>query len=577
MKQFTGLPASPGIAIGPVWVYAPTAVAIPTHTVANPLEETKRFHEALKTAESQLQALEKHTLETIGYEEAAIFEAHQLFLQDPDLIESVEMLIEGEQVNAEAAVSQAIAEYAEALLAVEDEYFQARAVDVQDVGQRVIRILLGVGEEKAAFPDAPTIVLADDLTPSDTVQFPKDRLLALATVRGGPTSHTAILARSLGIPAIVSLPLPLALISGDSVLILDGSTGQVTLNPDEATLQQAKSAQTAWQQQQDVELKAAMATAVTTDGHQVEIVANIGGAADAQTALTYGAEGVGLFRTEFLYLDRDSMPTEDEQTAAYQEIFEIMGERPLVVRTLDIGGDKAVSYLGFTAEPNPFLGWRAIRMMDERPDVLHDQFRALLRAAGATSQPTDLRIMVPMVSNLGEIKQARAMLDKAQTELVNEGVIVPEKVQFGIMVEIPAAALLVPHFSNYVDFFSIGTNDLTQYTLAVDRTNERVAALATPYHPAVLNLIATTIFNAHKHGKWVGLCGEFAGDPLAAPLLLGLGLDEFSMAPAAIPAVKAMLRRCSRVVCHGIAAHVLELATAKEVKAYLQEKVAEMA
>lgn len=576
MKQFTGLPASPGIAIGSVWVYAPTAVAVASHTIANPLEEIKRFHDALKTAESQLQALEKHTLETIGYEEAAIFEAHQLFLQDPDLIESIEMMVEGEQLNAEAAVSQAIEQYAEALLAVEDEYFQARAVDVRDVGQRIIRCLMGIADDHADFPNRPVIVLADDLTPSDTVQFPKDRLLALATVRGGPTSHTAILARSLGIPAIVSLPLPLALIDGKSTLILDGSTGQVTLNPDEATLQQAKSAQAAWQRQQDVALQAALETAVTTDGHQVEVVANIGGAADAQTALTYGAEGVGLFRTEFLYLDRDSMPGEDEQTAAYQEIFEIMGERPLVVRTLDIGGDKAVSYLGFTAEPNPFLGWRAIRMMDERPDVLYHQFRALLRAAGATSQPTDLRIMVPMVSNIDEVKQARAMLDQARTDLHDEGIPVPEKLQFGIMVEIPAAALQVPHFSNYVDFFSIGTNDLTQYTLAVDRTNERVAPLATPYHPAVLNLIATTIFNAHKHGKWVGLCGEFAGDPLAAPLLLGLGLDEFSMAPAAIPAVKAMLRRCSRVACHGLAAHVLELATAKEVKAYLEEKVAEM-
>lgn len=576
MKQFTGLPASPGIAIGPVWLYAPTAVSIPTHTVANPLEEVKRFHAALKTAESQLQALEKHTLETIGYEEAAIFEAHQLFLQDPDLIESIEMVIEGELVNAETAVSQAIAEYAEALLAVEDEYFQARAVDVQDVGQRVIRILLGVGEQKAAFPNVPTIVLADDLTPSDTVQFPKDRLLALATVRGGPTSHTAILARSLGIPAIVSLPLPLELINRETTLILDGSTGQVTLNPDEATLQQAKSAQAAWQRQQDVELQAAMETAVTTDGHQVEIVANIGGAADAQTALTYGAEGVGLFRTEFLYLDRDSMPTEDEQTAAYQEIFEIMGERPMVVRTLDIGGDKAVSYLGFTAEPNPFLGWRAIRMVDERPEVLYDQFRALLRAAGATSQPTDLRIMVPMVSNLAEVRRAKKMLAEAQASLRQAGIPQASKVQFGIMVEVPSAALLAGHIAKEVDFFSIGTNDLTQYTLAVDRTNERVAALATPFHPAVIGLIAQTIMAAHKQGKWVGLCGEFAGNPLAAPLLLGLGLNEFSMAPAAIPAVKGMLRRFSLVQCHGIAAHVLELATAEEVKAYLEEKVAKV-
>lgn len=576
MKQFKGLSASPGIAIGPVWVYAPTAVSIETRTIDNPLEEIKRFQEALKTAESQLQALEKHTLETIGYEEAAIFEAHQLFLQDPDLIESIEMIIDGEKVNAETAVSRAINHYAEALSAIEDEYFQARAVDVQDVGQRVIRVLLGVGENKAAFPDLPTIVLADDLTPSDTVQFPKDRLLALATVRGGPTSHTAILARSLGIPAIVSLPMPLESLTKETTLILDGNTGLVTLNPDETCLQQAKAAQIAWQNQQNVELRAAMETAVTTDGHQVEIVANIGGAADAQTALSHGAEGVGLFRTEFLYLDRDSMPTEDEQTAAYQEIFEIIGERPMVVRTLDIGGDKAVSYLGFTAEPNPFLGWRAIRMVDERPEVLFHQFRALLRAGGATSQPTDLRIMVPMVSNLAEVRRAKEMLAEAQASLRNDGIPQAKKVQFGIMVEVPSAALMANHIAKEVDFFSIGTNDLTQYTLAVDRTNERVAALATPFHPAVLGLIAQTIMAAHKQGKWVGLCGEFGGNPLAAPLLLGLGLNEFSMAPAAIPGVKAILRRFSLVECHGIAAHVLELATADEVKAFLEKKVAEV-
>ena len=267
MKQFTGLPASPGIAIGPVWVYAPTAVSIETRTIANPLEEIKRFQDALKTAETQLQALEKHTLETIGYEEAAIFEAHQLFLQDPDLIESIEAIIEGEKLNAETAVAQAIEQYAEALLAVEDEYFQARAVDVRDVGQRIIRCLLRMSEDKSDFPDHPAIVLADDLTPSDTVQFPKDRLLALATVRGGPTSHSAILARSLGVPAVVSLPVPLETVNNNSTIILNGTTGQATLDPDEATLHEAQTAQTRWQQQLRVELRAALDSAVTTDGH----------------------------------------------------------------------------------------------------------------------------------------------------------------------------------------------------------------------------------------------------------------------------------------------------------------------
>jgi phosphoenolpyruvate-protein phosphotransferase len=312
--------------------------------------------------------------------------------------------------------------------------------------------------------------------------------------------------------------------------------------------------------------------AITRDGHTVEVVANVGGVEDARSALSHGAEGIGLFRTEFLFLERSELPSEDEQFEAYRQVFEVMAGRPVVVRTLDIGGDKAVSYLGFTQEANPFLGWRAIRMIDERPEVFFHQIRALLRAGCSV----DLRIMVPMVSNLEEIERAQGVLDQARGSLRDEGLSGADQVQFGIMVEVPSAALLADRLATHVDFFSIGTNDLTQYTLAVDRTNARVAHLASPYHPAVLALIHLTIQAAHSHGKWVGVCGELAGDVLATPLLLGMGLDEFSMAPALIPSVKQVLRRSSRAECQAIVSQALALSSTDLVLAYLQEQASRM-
>lgn len=349
---------------------------------------------------------------------------------------------------------------------------------------------------------------------------------------------------------------------------MDGATGDVILGPTLAELNLAKERQGEWQKQRARLLSTASRPAITRDGHAVEVVANIGSAADARTALENGAEGVGLFRTEFLYLDRDSLPTESEQTETYRQAFQVIGPRPIVVRTLDIGGDKAVSYLSLTAEPNPFLGWRAIRMIRERPDVLEQQLRALLAAGGQTQ--ADLRIMLPMVSSVGEVARAREIFDEAQAQLIVEGRPLPPTIQFGIMVEVPSAAVQADHFAQMVDFFSIGTNDLPQYTLAVDRTNERVAALASPYHPAVLRLIQMTIEAAHRHGKWVGLCGELGGDVIAAPLLLGLGLDEFSMAASAIPAVKEAIRQWTMEGACDVARHALSLSSAVDVIDYLK-------
>jgi phosphoenolpyruvate-protein phosphotransferase len=568
MNELSGLPAAPGIAIGAVWHYRPQTITIPRHTIQDTAAELYRLDQAIEVARTQLEAVAERTQKEIGKEEAAIFEAHLMFLDDPSLKDSVVELIEGKHLNAVAAVQEAGVELAQSFRELDDPYFQARATDIEDVTRRLVYCLLGVDlDASASMPNIPVIVVADDLTPSDTVGFDRAGLLGFATVRGGPTSHTAILARTLGIPAVVNVSLDLENINVIENAVLDGFTGRVILNPSGVFLAAAQRQLEEWKARLTGEMLMAQEAAVTTDGHRTEIVANIGNVGDARQAVACGAEGVGLLRTEFLFLERDTMPDETEQTASYHAIFEIIGaNHPLVVRTLDIGGDKAVPYLGFPEEQNPFLGWRAIRMMDRHADLLKTQFRALLRAGAGY----DLRIMVPMVSARSELERARSLLEEAKKELAAEGIDYCITAQFGAMIEVPSAALIVEHLAPLVDFFSIGTNDLTQYTLAVDRTNERVAALASPYHPAVLRLIARVIFESHKAGKWVGLCGELAGDVLAVPLLLGLGLDEFSMAPAAIPSVKAAIRRASLRDARHIAARALELPSKVEVLAYLR-------
>jgi phosphoenolpyruvate-protein phosphotransferase len=568
--QVKGLPASPGIAIGPVWIYRPIQVQIERRSDCDSEIEIERIETAFAQAKSQLGDLYQRTLLAIGAEQAAIFEAHQLFLDDPEFRKSIYLLLEEEQVNAEVAVLQVVERFAKEMLALEDEYFKARAQDIRDVGRRIEYCLAGINPEDVSLPQKAVIVIAEDLTPSDTVQFDRQKILGFCTVKGGPTSHTAILARSLGVPAVVSAPVDVDNFQNGETLILDGNQGQLLINPTSSELSAAEAARQDWQSTWQTQLHAANKPAVTLDGHTVEVVSNIGGLEDARMALEYGAEGVGLLRTEFLYLDRHSMPAEEEQVAIYREIIQLMGDRPLVVRTLDIGGDKEVEYLGLHQEPNPFLGWRAIRMIQERPDVLRNQFRALLQAGVGGN----LCIMIPLVSTLEEVQLARQLLEEAKTSLYSEGRVFTQDFQFGIMVEVPSAALLVDRIADHVDFFSIGTNDLTQYTLAVDRTNERVAYLASPFHPAVLTLIAGTIKAAHAKGKWVGLCGEMAGDPLATPLLLGLGLDEFSMAPTSIPVVKHTISGLYYQSCQEIATEALQLPTTGAVINFLKSLAA---
>lgn len=566
-QELSGIGASPGIVIGPGWVYRPIEVEVLRVDINDPQEELTRLDNALAEARKQLQGIKERTLESIGSEEAAIFEAHQMFLDDPEFLRGIQDFISDQKINSEAAVIEVVERFADEMLSLEDEYFQARAQDIRDVGRRIIHCLAGIDSTSLDYPNEPVIILADDLTPSDTVQFDRGMILGLCTVRGGPTSHTAILARSLGVPAAVCVPISFDQIEKGATLILDGTRGVLTIEPSQSSITKAEAERSAWQSEWQIQLNAADQPAVTLDGKRVEIVANVGNVEDAKLALKYGAEGIGLLRTEFLYLDRQAMPNERQQVEAYREIFELMDDRPLVVRTLDIGGDKAVSYLGLKEESNPFLGWRAIRMINERPDVLQNQFRALIRAGVGR----DLRIMIPLVSSVTEVQAARKILDDACHSLAGEGIQFQDKVQFGIMVEVPSAALLVEQIADYVDFFSIGTNDLTQYTLAVDRTNERVANLASPFHPAVIKLIARTIRSAHEKGKWVGLCGEMAGDPLAAPLLLGFGLNEFSMVPTSIPKVKQLIRKLDSDNCARLANISLGFQSTQEVVDYLQE------
>ncbi|MDZ4158982.1 MAG: phosphoenolpyruvate--protein phosphotransferase, partial [Anaerolineaceae bacterium] len=415
----------------------------------------------------------------------------------------------------------------------------------------------------------PSIVIARDLTPSQTALMDHASVLAFCTAEGGATSHTAILAKSLGIPAIVALGETILDLPPCDFVLVDAIAGELTHQPTPEQRQIFKQRRIQAISQQEEVLKAAFEPAITRDNVCVEVFANIGSVADAQAAIAHGAEGVGLFRTEFLFLSRQSMPSVEQQIEVYRKVIDTLGGRPLVVRTLDIGGDKQVDYLGIIAEANPFLGWRGIRMISERADVLRDQLYALLTAAAGT----DLRIMLPMVSQVEEVISARRLLDEALAAVRQADADFQIKLQLGIMIEVPSAALMVEHFAPHVDFFSIGTNDLTQYTLAVDRMNARVASLASPFHPAVLKLIERTVRVAHENKKWVGMCGELAGEPLAVPFLLGVGLDEFSMPPPAIPTIKHIIRQISVGACKGIAEHVLRLATTEETRDYLKSEL----
>jgi phosphoenolpyruvate-protein phosphotransferase len=562
MPVIQGIPASPGYAEGAAFWIARPEIVIPRYHTSDHKKECQRLESSLITARLQIAGILEHAQQQVSQDEAAIFEAHQLFLEDPELLGIVQNCIQEENLNAEAAWSEGIESYARMLEGMENEYFAARAADVRDVGQRVLRLLMAAPEEDAAVLTHAAIVLARNLTPSDTVRLDKKYVLAFCTVEGGPTSHTAILAKSLGIPAVVGAGAALLDIAQDALLLVDAERGEVLVGADSQSRAEFQARRSAFEAQRTAELSSAVNPAVTQDGYTVEVSANIGGVIDARAALDFGADGVGLFRTEFLYLDRQTAPDEEEQYRAYAGVMAVMGGRPVVVRTMDVGGDKELPYLNMAHEDNPFLGYRAIRISLAEPGMFKTQLRALLRAASGH----DMRIMFPMIATIEEVRQAKALLNEARQELAATGASLPQQLQVGIMVEIPSTVVLADMFAREVDFFSVGTNDLTQYTFAAERTNEKVAYLSDACHPAILHQIHKVIDSAHQRGIWAGVCGELAGDTDAIPLLLGLGLDEFSMAAPLIPRAKSIIRNWNKTEAQTLAQAALALETAGEVR-----------
>jgi len=564
-----GLAAAPGWAVGRARFLDRADLEIPRYRAADPAGEWARYKAAVAQAQADLEALAARVQTELGEAQARIFQAHALALSDPDLETAIRTAIAEQGWNAEAAVSDAITTLARRYEAMTGPRFQERAADLRDVGARVVRLLMAATETPLAL-EADTIILADDLAPSQTATLDRRRVVAFCTARGGPTAHTAILARSLGLPAVVGVgPALLAEVKNGEWLAVDGTTGTVVVEPDAETRAAFQARQAAYLAQRQAAAAAAQQPARTRDGRRIEVVANLAAAAEVEAALAAGAEGVGLLRTEFLFQNRHEPPGEEEQAAAYAQVAAAMAPRPVIIRTLDIGGDKPAPYLDMPAEANPFLGWRAIRIALALPDFFKTQLRAILRAAVSDN----VRVMFPMVATLAELDAARRLLTAAAAELDAAGIPHRYPIPVGMMVEVPAAVVLADQMAPLVDFFSIGTNDLAQYTFAADRGNARVAALADALHPAVLRQIARVIDVAHAAGKWVGVCGELAGLPEAIPVLIGLGLDEFSMAPPAIPAAKALIGRLTLPAATALARRVLDLpdgtAVAEAVRAFV--------
>jgi phosphocarrier protein FPr len=560
-RALAGVPGSAGIASGPARHFRLHKPEIPQHTVPDPKGEWEKLEKAIELTRHQIEGTLAEVARRADRYAAEIFEAHLLFLEDASLREPAQRLIMDEKLNAAAAWDRAVESVAAGYRALEDEYMRARAADVLDVGCQVVSNLLGRGRP-APVLDAPGILVASDLTPADTARLDPDRVMAICTAFGGPTSHSAILARTFGIPAIMGLGERILDLREGCPLIVDAEHGWVIPEPDPETVDRyAREAQVRKRASEEA-LSASSAPAVTRDGRRIEISANIGSAAEARAAVAAGAEGVGLLRTEFLYLDRDAAPDEEEQFSAYRGIAEAMGGRPVIIRTLDIGGDKPLPYIDLGREANPFLGWRAIRMCLAQPEFFKVQLRAIQRVAALHP----VKVMFPMVATLGEIRAAKALLAQAREEVAGRGQRVPERLETGIMVEIPAAAILADRLAPEVDFFSIGTNDLTQYTMAAERGNAKVAALTDAFHPAVLELIRRVADAAHAHGKWAGICGELGGEPLAVPILLGLGLDELSMASPSIPRAKQLIRGLEFEAAGKLARDVLRLGMPGDVR-----------
>ncbi|GLC88828.1 phosphoenolpyruvate--protein phosphotransferase [Lysinibacillus piscis] len=561
MIQLTGIAASDGIAIAKAYRLVQPDLTVSQKVISDVEAEQKRVDDALAQSIEELTGIQQLTREKLGEEEAAIFGAHLLVANDPELVGAMKQKIAEAMVNAEYALTEVVKSFVALFESMDNEYMRERAADIKDVSNRILAHLLGVHIPNPSNIQEQVIVVADDLTPSETAQLNRDFVLGFTTNIGGRTSHSAIMARSLEIPAVVGTGTATTTIQDGDIVIVDGLTGNVLVNPDEEVVAAYRQKATEFAAQQEEWAKLLNEKTLSSDGTQVELVANIGSPNDLDGVLRHGGEGVGLYRTEFLYMGRDNLPTEDEQFIAYKTVLEGMDGKPVVIRTLDIGGDKHLPYLPLPEEMNPFLGHRAIRLCLDRQDIFRTQLRALLRA----SNYGNLKIMFPMIATLQEFRSAKAILLEEKANLLAAGEAVSETIEIGIMVEIPSTAVMADTFAKEVDFFSIGTNDLIQYTMAADRMNEKVSYLYQPYNPAILRLVKMVIDASHKEGKWTGMCGEMAGDEHAVPLLLGLGLDEFSMSATSILKTRSLIKRLSKVDMQALATEALQLATADEV------------
>ena len=570
--RIQGISGSRGVAVGNVYRYIQEEIVIPDYTVAEDKveEEIGMFAAAMAATLKQLDTIRQKALDEMGPEEAAIFDAHMQIAQDASLSDGIKSLVESSHTNVVAATAQTIETFANIFLGMEDPYMRERGADIKDIGDRLMRNMLGMNPRGLSHISGEVILVAQDLAPSDTASLDKNVVKGIVTAAGGPTSHAAIMARTLEIPAVMGVGDIESFVDGDKAVVL-GTDGIVEINPSDADWDEYTNQAAAFQEELKRLRESANLEATTTDGHHVELFGNIGKAKDAKNALTMGAQGIGLYRTEFLYMENDELPAEDVQFEEYKKVAQDMKGKPVIIRTMDIGGDKELKCLDLPSEMNPFLGYRAIRISLNRPDIFKVQLRALLRASAFG----DIHIMYPMIASVEEVKQANAMLDECKEELTAEGKEFNKDIKVGIMIEVPAAAVISPILAKYVDFFSIGTNDLCQYTLAVDRMNEAIGSLYQPLHPGVLRLIKHVIDASHEQGKFTGMCGELASDPVATMILLGLGLDEFSMTASSIPLIKNILRSVSKAECEEVANKALTMDTAEEITAYAKSVLIE--
>lgn len=536
MEIYNGKSVFGGIAIGKLHIYNKENLQVKREHIEDVEKETERFHAAKDKAIKQLAELYDKAIATVGAANAAIFEIHQMMLQDDDYIESVENMIRAQQINAEYAVAMTGDNFANMFAAMDDDYMRGRAADVKDISERVIAILSGQATDSLE-TNEPVIIAADDLAPSETVQMDKSKVLSFVTVHGSTNSHTAILARTMGIPALIGTPIPLDASVNGKLAVVDGDTGQIYVEPDEETLAKLQAKYEAMQTRKQLLQTLKGKETVTVDGRKMLLYANIGNYKDLALVLENDAEGIGLFRSEFLYLESDHYPTEEEQLKVYRAVAETMAGKRVIIRTLDIGADKQVDYFDMPREENPAMGCRAIRICLTRPEIFKTQLRALLRASAFGK----IAIMYPMITSLAEIRRIKQIVAQVKEELTAAGVPFGEPEQ-GIMIETPAAVMISDQLAREVDFFSIGTNDLTQYTLAIDRQNDQLDDFYDAHHQAVLRMIAMTVENAHKENIWCGICGELGADPELSKLFLSIGMDELSMSPGNILFIRKIIR-----------------------------------